>query len=329
MIDIEKTVKKHIFINKNYENIRADRFLTKVIPNSSYGVLFKFFRQGKVKLNKRKLKFNDVLNIGDEVTCYFSIESNGNNKPVKKQPSKTLLKSHEQVIKNNILYEDENYLVLNKPANIATQGGTSIKISIDDLLRVYSKGSSYLAHRLDKKTSGVLVTAKNHKTLNHLAHCFKNSLVEKTYLALVQGKIPFNKGTIDKPLIKSNNSKRQLVVVDEQRGKQAITDFKVIASSKRGNFHLLELKPKTGRTHQIRVHLAKVLACPIVGDFKYGYEDQLSLYKTKKDVFVKDSLFLHSASIKLEHHNGDFLIFDAKLDSKWVNVLKYLEIDYA
>ncbi len=316
---------KSIFINDEFEDIRVDRFLHKK-TNLPYSMLFKFFRQGKVKCGKTKLKHNYTVKPHDEITCFFSIE-NQNQETKQKPKSSVDLTKYRDILFNNIVFDDKDYLVINKPSNIATQGGTGVKVSIDDLLKLYGK-SVFLAHRLDKKTSGILVNAKNHKALTFLTNAFKTGEVNKTYLAIVQGLLAKKEGTINAPLIKSNNSKRQLVVVDEKRGKQAITDYTLLASSKRGNFHLLELKPHTGRTHQIRVHLAKVLNTPIVGDFKYGYEDKSELFKEQKDIFAKDSLFLHSYDLNFMNYNDDFCSFKAELDTKWVNALTYFKMHH-
>ncbi len=208
-----------------------------------------------------------------------------------------------------IVYKDSDLLVLNKPAGwVTTRENQKSKIKgqkyIEDWVEenypndLPRKG---IVHRLDKGTSGLLVVARNEKSLAYLKKQFKDKLVEKKYLALVVGDLPGD-GVMDVPIGRLSGRGKFGVVVG---GREARTEFKVVAKYRGllGLITLLELSPKTGRTHQIRVHL-KYLGWPIVGDRKYGGLAVAGLNRP----------FLHAASLKINHpQNGELMKFEVEL----------------
>ncbi|MEQ8654939.1 MAG: RNA pseudouridine synthase [Kiloniellales bacterium] len=168
-----------------------------------------------------------------------------------------------------LLYRDSLLLVVNKPAGLPVHGGPSGKPSLEDLLpelRFGYRETPRLAHRLDQETSGCLALGRNDRAMRKLGRLFQRRLVQKRYWAVVAGSPPDVEGTIDLPLAKTTEGRKWRMAVDDQ-GKAALTLYRVLGQA--AGMTWLELSPKTGRTHQIRVHLA-ALGCPILGDLAYG-----------------------------------------------------------
>ncbi len=183
-----------------------------------------------------------------------------------------------------LLYRDSLLLVVNKPAGLPVHGGPSGKTSLEDLLPALRFGyreTPRLAHRLDQETSGCLALGRNDRALKKLGRLFQRRLVNKRYWALVDGSPPETEGRIDLPLAKIAEGRQWRMAV-EADGKAAVTDYRLLSQA--GGRSWLELSPKTGRTHQIRVHLA-ALGCPILGDTAYGG--------------AAGSLHLHAVSLSL------------------------------
>lgn len=217
-----------------------------------------------------------------------------------------------------VIYKDQNLLVLNKPAGVLVHAanlkqGTE-KTLTDWLLKNYPEVRTVgddpvtrpgIVHRLDKETSGVLIVARNQETFNYLKSLFQRHLIKKTYLALVYGKLKEKSGIIDKPIgIKSGSTKRS--IYSSKMQKEAITEYKVIKFLKLNgeDYSLLEVSPKTGRTHQIRVHLTAI-GHPIVGDRLYGGKHPAPTGLTRQ--------FLHARSIEFTLPTGERMRFEADL----------------
>ncbi|MEA2740002.1 MAG: tRNA pseudouridine32 synthase / rRNA pseudouridine746 synthase [Acetobacteraceae bacterium] len=168
-----------------------------------------------------------------------------------------------------ILFQDQRFVVLDKPAGLAVHAGPSGGSSVEDWFKLLSrrKDGPWLAHRLDADTAGCLVIALRHTPLLAAQAAFASGTVRKTYWAVVRGKISGDSGTITAPLRRISNSRGWQMIVDERSGQPAITDWQVLG--REGATTWLELRPRTGRTHQIRVHCA-MLGTPIIGDERYG-----------------------------------------------------------
>lgn len=184
-------------------------------------------------------------------------------------------------ILSRVLYRDSLVLILNKPAGIAVHGGPGKGPNLDAALgelRFGYKEKPELAHRLDRDTSGCLALGRNARALRKLGHLFAEGRAEKTYWAIVRGAPPSPQGRINAPLKKLMMQKQWRMVVDAQ-GQESITDYRLLGSA--DGLSWLELKPRTGRTHQIRVHCAH-LGCPVLGDAIYdpvgGLRDPLHLH---------------------------------------------------
>lgn len=260
--------------------IRLDRYIKKYIKNLSQGVIEKALRKGHIKLNNKKTKASAQLNDGDNISIAPSIISivikqNNNNEFVYNAQLAKL-------ISKNIIIEDDNLLIINKPAGLAAQGGTNISRSVDEALKhyYYQKDiQARLTHRLDRATSGIMIIAKNHQAAIKITQAFKDKKIQKKYLALTFGKLEHKTGLIDN-LISAKKT---------EPAKQAKTEFKLLATNK--SLNLLEFTPLTGRMHQLRIHAAKHLKTPIINDEIYNPH--------KLKLQIGNNMFLHASSITL------------------------------
>jgi len=216
-----------------------------------------------------------------------------------------------------IIYEDDDVLVVDKPAGIVVfpENKISEKTLIDYLFKIYpnlknvGKSPRYgIVHRLDKNTSGILLVAKNNKTLNFLQNQFQTGKVFKKYLALVVGNLKQNQGIIETLIGRSPGDRRKQKVYlpgepDSQEKRKAVTEYKVLQRFE--NYTLIEVEPKTGRKHQIRTHLA-YLGHPISGDKLYEFKGQICPKGLKRQ-------FLHANYLKIELPSGEIKAFESEL----------------
>jgi 23S rRNA pseudouridine955/2504/2580 synthase len=259
---------------------RLDRYLRRH-GEILQSTLEKACRQGKIKVNDQKTTPSYRVQEGDRVTLYIDL----------KELESTQSPSQKQDLERLIFFEDETFCVINKPNGLATQGGTNISIHLDGMLK--KAGSYYLVHRLDRDTSGLLLVAKTALMSQHFACLFKNHKIEKTYHAITHG-VPPN-GLIDAPLLRQGEN-----MIVASHGKDAKTLCQIL--EKRGEKSLVELKPLTGRTHQLRAHM-QYINTPILGDKRYGISDN------------EKRLYLHAYEIKFSMPNGRMMQFH--IDPKW------------
>jgi len=281
-------------VNDEFNLFRLDKFLCKKF-NISFALAQKLIRTKKIKINHQKPNLLTKINIGDQITIYENISPRDINLT---NPAPIISVAKEQKFWQNIIFEDENLIAINKPSGLATQGGSGIEISVDDFVKLKKY---HLVHRLDKDTSGILLIAKNSSTVEFLTNGFKNKTIHKTYIALVYGILKKTSGTIEIPLSKQSLGKIEKVQPDFEFGKTAITHYKLISQHK--NYCKVELKPITGRTHQLRVH-CKEIGHPILNDIKYGGKKV-----NFKNFFSR--LCLHAVSIEIENYLGKNLIIEA------------------
>jgi len=250
---------KTISILEDSAGKRIDKFLCEKF-DISFVISQKIIRQKKLKVNGSRVDANYRLEDGDEITLYTDLVDR-----IVRVKKKAFL-SPEKIKKfdSYIIYEDEGMVAIDKPSGLAVQGGSGIEFCVDDF--AVAKGWS-LVHRLDKDTSGVLLLAKNKEISAKLLDGFKNKTIKKTYEAYIYGNLSKDEGVISIPLKKKAVRGVEKVYPDVEEGKEAVTQFKVLASYE--DYSLVELKPITGRTHQLRVHM-KEMGCPIINDVKYG-----------------------------------------------------------
>ena len=276
---------KSFVVDATFDKMRLDRFLRNKIGKIPQGLIEKKLRIGKIKLNKKKVKSSTKVTLNDKVELFnLDFKEKSNNKKINFRFSNTIIKSNEKsIIENN-----EDFIVINKDSGISVQGGTKSKKNLIDIFKkskIFENTKPYSVHRLDKDTSGVFIIAKKREMAQLLTSLFRLRKIHKTYLAICHGELEKNSGELNDDLIRYDNGKK---IVEKAK-----TIFKVI--DKNSEASLLELKPITGRKHQLRKQLYNI-GHSIYGDEKYKHI-------TLKGINKK--LMLHSYQIK-------FLINDQK-----------------
>ncbi|MDR2268453.1 MAG: RluA family pseudouridine synthase [Holosporaceae bacterium] len=235
------------------DGLRADNVVRRARKNISYVFLQKIFRAGKVKINSRSVDASCRVRRGDVIVVYADLPQIGKETSILDPKSDYGQKLFAQ-FKSMIIFENDDLIAINKPSGLAVQMGTRVPVCVETLARTYlahGDNRCRLVHRIDKDTSGILLLAKNLPTAQTITRLFRENKVEKTYLAVVTGEIS-GSGIMDTPV----------------NAMSAITCYH---SLKYGHgYSLLELRPRTGRKHQLRIHCADVLLAPIYGDVKYS-----------------------------------------------------------
>ena len=302
---------RHFTVKEDEDGQRLDRWLKQTLPRTPYALLQKMVRTGQVRIDGKRAKTDTRLMAGQDIrlppaeerTIRLSFDAKPNDK---------------QYLEAITLYDDGEILILNKPYGLPVQGGPNIRRHIDGMLETMRnlKGvRPRLVHRLDRETSGILLVAKKRSALTRLQDQFRDRETGKTYLALVTGAWPANKKVIDQPLhkyLQADGERRVKVVAkDDPDGMRSVTLVKVserlllppppgegggggAAGGREAT--LLEVTIKTGRTHQIRVHLASA-GHPIAGDDKYG---DFELNKALQKQGLK-RMFLHAWRLQFDH----------------------------
>ena len=274
-------MKKLINVEKSYNDMRIDRFIRNHLGNIPQGLIEKNLRSGKIKLNHKKVKSSQKVKTGDNINIFnLYFEEKIQQVKTKFNPNKEIVKQNEELIIEN----NNNFIVLNKASGISVQGGTKSKKNLVDIFaksEIFNGTKPYSVHRLDKDTSGVFIMAKTRESAQLLTSLFRLRKVHKTYLAICQGEINKNSGIWDDDLIRYDGDKKII--------EKAKTIFKVI--DKNSEASLLQLKPITGRKHQLRKQLYAI-GNPIFGDIKY------KLSNSNKG--INKNLMLHSYQIKFK-----------------------------
>jgi 23S rRNA pseudouridine955/2504/2580 synthase len=295
------------------DGIRLDRWFKRHMPQVAHGLLQKSLRKGAVRLDGKKADASTRLVQGQ--TLKIPDEWKTLPKEDAERKPKTQMDVSDRDIKEieqAILFEDDTIIVINKPAGLAAQGGTGQKISVDAILKARAEQLRQqpprLVHRLDRDTSGVLILGKTANAAAELAQAFARKQAEKYYWALVLRVPNIEAGTIDMPLAKKavgKDSRYEKVQGDEEDGKNAITNYQVMDRAGQ-KLAWVELMPVTGRTHQLRVHMAGI-GHPILGDGKYGGSE--SFFEGDS---IPKKLHLHARRLVLPL-KGRTLMFEAPL----------------
>ena len=272
-------MKKSYTVDSTCNDMRIDRWIRLKVGKIPQGLIEKHLRSGKIKINKKKIKSSIKVKTNDIINFFnFDFKETIVQKKIKFEPSKEIIKSNEdQIIDNN-----ENFIVLNKSSGISVQGGTKSKKNLVDIFaksEIFQGTKPYSVHRLDKDTSGVFIMAKTRESAQLLTSLFRLRKVHKTYLAICHGELNTDSGEWNDDLIRYDGDKKII--------EKAKTIYKVL--DKNSEASLVELKPITGRKHQLRKQLY-ALGQPIFGDIKY------KLSNSSRG--LNKNLMLHSYQIK-------------------------------
>ena len=302
-------MKKLLNVDKTFNGMRIDRFLRNHFGQIPQSLIEKNLRNGRIKLNKKKIKSSKKIQFNDEIELYNiqfkNIIKQKNNKFI---PSNDIIKENEDLIIEN----NDNFVVLNKQSGISVQGGTKSKKNIIDIFaksNLFRDTKPFSVHRLDKDTSGVFVIAKNRETAQLLTSLFRLRKVYKTYLAICNGELILtDKGMIKDDLIRFENKKK---IIEKAETKYEILD-------KNNNATFIELKPITGRKHQLRKQLFN-LGNSIIGDKKYN--------STNNSKINNKNLMLHSYEIKFKINEKKYT-FRATPPDYFRNMLKTKRLNF-
>ena len=272
-------MKKTYNVEKTFSGMRVDRWIKNVIKKIPQSLIEKNLRKGKIKLNGKKVKSSYKIKENDKIFFYnLELKDLKAKKQYKFIPSKDVIKSNEKLIIDN----NDNFIVLNKRSGVSVQGGTKSKKNLVDIFsksKIFNNTKPFSVHRLDKDTSGVFMIAKNRETAQLLTSLFRLRKVHKTYLAICHGEVEKNSGIWENELTRFENNKP---IIEKARTIYKVLDKNSICS-------LVEMKPITGRKHQLRKQLYAI-GNPIYGDQKY------KLKNAGKG--INKNLMLHSYKIK-------------------------------
>lgn len=299
---------KNVIVNENDKGKRLDIYIAENFNELSRTMIKKLIESNNILVNDKSEKVSYKVQANDNISIDIP------------EAKETKLKAQE--IPLDIIYEDSDIIVINKPKGMVVHPangnytGTLVNALLyrckDSLSGIGGEKRPGIVHRLDKDTSGVLIVAKCDKAHLNISEQIKNHKVKKTYIALVKGIVKDNEATIDMPIGRSKKDRKKMDI--DKNGKNAITHFKVLKRYQ--GYTLLKVNIETGRTHQIRVHLSTI-GYPIVGD---------GVYSNGKNEFNVEGQMLHAESIEFVHPiTGEKMKIEATLPEYFNNVLKLLE----
>ncbi|MGZ8189808.1 MAG: 23S rRNA pseudouridine(955/2504/2580) synthase RluC [Methylococcaceae bacterium] len=300
-----------IEITEDNSEQRLDNFLITRLKGVPKSRIYRLVRKGEVRVNKGRVDVKYRLVTGDIVRI-----------PPVRMAERTeesyITQNLKDALQQGILFEDDSFLIINKPAGFAVHGGSGVSSGIIEGLRLLRPEARFLelVHRLDKDTSGCLLIAKKRSALRQLHELFRDDNIHKTYIALLSGKWARKKLVVNAPLLKNISQGGERMVVISQAGKEAETLFRRLKLFPDST--LVEASPKTGRTHQIRVHAAS-LGHPIVGDDRYGLDEVNKVFKGRG----YKRMFLHAATLSFQHPvSGTPMTVSAPLPQQLEQLLK-------
>ncbi len=309
-----KEGKNKFLIDENSIDMRLDNYLLKQLKDVPKSKIYKIIRKGEVRVNSKRIKPLYKLKKGDLIRIPPNLiyDEGAKKKPIKP--------NNLDWIKNIIIHEDDGFLVLNKPSRMAVHGGSGTSQGLIELLRFQRdnpKEDLELVHRLDKETSGCLLISRKRSKLRLLHQYFREGTVDKTYLGLMMGSFKEDSFIVDQPLkIHTKNNLRK--AIPDKDGKKAITNFKLL--EKFDDCALFEIKPVTGKTHQIRAH-ASFINKPIAGDQRYNPQPDILFQKAGLK-----RLFLHATSISFPSLDDrkSMITFESEIGDELRQVLSNL-----
>lgn len=295
-------------ISEEFNNMRLDKVVTLLDESLTRATVQRMISEENITINGKVEKSSYKVQIGDKVTVK------------KEEPKDSTMKAES--IPLDVIYEDNDILIVNKEKGMVVHPGNGnpsgtlanavLARCKDSLSGIGGEIRPGIVHRLDKDTSGIIIVAKNDKSHLDISKQIKDHTVKKTYVALVRGRIKENEATIDMPIGRSNKDRKKMAVT--KNGKNAVTHFKVLKRYK--DYTYIEVNIETGRTHQIRVHMAEI-GYPVVGDL---------VYSNGKNPFGVEGQMLHAKKIEFNHPTTKKRVeFEAKLPEYFVEVLEKLD----
>lgn len=292
---------------------RVDNFLRTQLKGVPKSMIYRILRKGEVRANKKRIKPEYKLEAGDLIRI----------PPVRvaeRQAPPAVSSGLQAHLEAAILYEDNDLMVINKPSGLAVHGGSGVSLGLIEALRQMRPQAKFLelVHRLDRDTSGCIMVAKKRSALKFMHQALQGSRINKIYHALVVGHWASTSRRVDAPLRKNELKSGERVVKVQADGKASLTEFKVLNRFGR-KATLIEARPITGRTHQIRVH-TQFEGHPIIGDDKYGVEE---VNQQMKGLGLR-RLFLHAAELRFPLPAGGRQVVQAPLDDNLTGGLEQL-----
>jgi 23S rRNA pseudouridine955/2504/2580 synthase len=309
-------------VEEDDDGIRLDRWFKRHRPEVSFNIVSRWARTGQLRLDGKRVTPGDRIAAGQEIR--LPPPETAPVRPERAKPKRDPLSAdEEEFVRSLVIYRDESAFVLNKPPGLATQGGTKTSNHLDRLLDGLAEEGQRpkLVHRLDKDTSGALLVARTARAAAFFSKSFSGRTAKKTYWALVIGVPSADEGLIDAPLAKQPGTGGEKMHIDEEHGQPAKTKWRVI--DRAGNRAAwVELQPLTGRTHQLRAHMAAI-GHPIVGDGKYGGAESFLTGG------ISRKLHLHARRLKIDALGGGKLDVTAELPEHFAQPLDTLGFEAA
>ena len=300
---------KTLIVDSRCDGMRFDRFIRNQLGKIPQSLIEKSLRSGKIKLNNKKVKSSFKIKSNDKIILYnFEFKETIIQKKLKFNPTNTIIKENEDLIIDN----NDDFIVINKSAGISVQGGTKSKKNLIDIFSkstIFEGTKPFTVHRLDKDTSGVFIIAKNRETAQLLTSLFRLRKVHKTYLAICHGELEKTKGEWNDSLTRFENGKKII--------EKAKTIYKVL--DKNFNSSFVEMKPITGRKHQLRKQLFNL------GHSIYGEKKYISLNSSKR---MNKNLMLHSYQIRFMIRNKKYT-YKASLPDYFKQLLKIKRLNFS
>ncbi|WP_455804751.1 RluA family pseudouridine synthase [Clostridium butyricum] len=301
---MEKTLIK---VDEQDEGLRIDKYLSNIFKDKSRSFIQGLIEKENVKVNSKSLKSNYKLKKADEIEIMI--------------PEPEILSVEAENIPIDIVYEDEDVIVVNKAQGMVVHpapgnyNGTLVNALLyhcKDLSSINGVIRPGIVHRIDKDTSGILVIAKNDDAHNKLSEQLKDHSMKREYYALIEGRLKNNDGTIDKPLGRCKKDRLKIGIIED--GKRAVTHYEVV--ERYNGYTLVKCVLETGRTHQIRVHMASI-GFPLVGDPLYGF---------KRQKFKLEGQVLHARTLGFIHpRTGEYMEFTSELPQYFCDLINKLK----
>lgn len=306
-----------LIIEESDDGQRLDRWLKKNYPQIPFGQMQKILRTGQIRVDGKRVKGEHRLATGQSLRIPPQLVL-----PPKKGET-GLSEKDEAFIQSLVIYQDDYIIAINKPPGLATQGGSKIARHVDGLLDGlrFDGEKPHLVHRLDKDTSGVLLLARGPKMARALGDVFQSREIRKYYWAVTTPSPMEHEGKVRSSLAKvAGRGGERMMAVNEDDGKMALTYFSVLENLQQVG--LVAFWPRTGRTHQIRVHASQI-GCPLVGDYKYGYDPEVLAGHQ-----LPDALHLHARRLIFEHPaTGDTVDIIAPIPAHMQKTFKHFAFE--